>query len=61
MALIAWYPLNWDTKVYRGNNLHLTINEATVDVNGKIGSCYLTNQPNKQYLNVTSSIITDAL
>lgn len=61
MALIAWYPLNGDTKDYSGNNLHLTNNEATVDVNGKIGSCYLTNQPNKQYLNVTSSIITDAL
>ena len=61
MALIAWYPLNGDTKDYSGNNLHLTNNEATVDVNGKIGSCYLTNQSNKQYLNVTSSIITDAL
>lgn len=61
MSLIAWYPLNGDTKDYSGNNLHLTNNEATVDVNGKIGSCYLTNQSNKQYLNVTSSIITDAL
>lgn len=61
MSLIAWYPLNGDTKDYSGNNLHLTNNEATVDVNGKIGSCYLTNQPNKQYLNITSSIITDAL
>ena len=61
MSLIAWYPLNGDTKDYSGNNFHLTNNEATVDVNGKIGSCYLTNQSNKQYLNVTSSIITDAL
>ena len=61
MSLIAWYPLNGDTKDYSGNNLHLTNNEAIVDVNGKIGSCYLTNQSNKQYLNVTSSIITDAL
>lgn len=40
MSLIAWYPLNGDTKDYSGNNFHLTNDGATVDARGKIGSCY---------------------
>lgn len=40
MSLIAWYPLNGDTRDYSGNNLHLTNNGATINTSGKIGSCY---------------------
>lgn len=61
MSLIAWYPLNGDTRDYSGNELHLTNNGATVDIDGKIGLCYLTNHKSNKTLNVTSSIITNAL
>ena len=57
MSLIAWYPLNGDTKDYSGNNFHLTNNGATVDTSGKIGSCYLTNHVNNKYLNVEAPAI----
>ena len=40
MALIAWYPLNGDTKDYSGNAYNLTNNGATSNASGKIGSCY---------------------
>lgn len=40
MSLICWYPLNGDTLDYSGNNNHATNNGATIDANGKIGSCY---------------------
>ena len=40
MSLIAWYPLNGDTKDYSGNNKHLTNNGATVSNLGKIGKTY---------------------
>ena len=41
MSLIAWYPLNGDTKDYSGNNYHLT-NKANLPVSeyGKIGKTY---------------------
>lgn len=41
MALIAWYPLNGDTKDYSGNDYHLT-NNANLPVSeyGKIGKTY---------------------
>ena len=41
MSLIAWYPLNGDTKDYSGNNYHLT-NNANLPVSeyGKIGKTY---------------------
>lgn len=40
MSLIAWYPLNGDTKDYSGNAYNLTNNGATSNASGKIGSCY---------------------
>lgn len=43
MALIAWYPLNGDTKDYSGNNNHIVnsaTTTATINSSGKIGSCY---------------------
>lgn len=43
MSLLAWYPLNGDTKDYSGNNRHLNCNSATIDEQGKIGKCYSFN------------------
>ena len=43
MSLIAWYPLNGDTKDYSGNNYHLTVKNTgtiTLEESGKIGKCY---------------------
>lgn len=41
MALIAWFPLIGNLKNYGTNqNITLTNFGATLDVNGKIGSCY---------------------
>ena len=34
MALIAWYPLNGDTKDYSGNNNHIVSGTYTEDVKG---------------------------
>ena len=47
MSLIAWYPLNGDTKDYSGNNFHLNDNGNTINNDGKIGKCYsfTTNTP----------------
>lgn len=41
MALIAWYPLNGDTKDYSGNNNHIVSGTYTEDVKGKIGKCFV--------------------
>ena len=40
MSLIAWYPLNGDTKDYSGNGYHLNNVGASVSASGKIGSAY---------------------
>lgn len=50
MSLIAWYPLNKDTKDYSGNNYDLTNNGTTLDGNGKIGSCYSFNAAASNYM-----------
>ena len=63
MSLIAWYPLNGDTKDYSGNNFHLTNNGATVDTSGKIGSCYRFNRDQNNcmvYENLNCSNMTQA-
>lgn len=41
MSLIAWYPLNGDTKDYSGNNNHIVSGTYTEDVKGKIGKCFV--------------------
>lgn len=45
MALIAWYPLNGDTKDYSGSNNNAQSNSSmpTVNDEGKIGKCYSFN------------------
>jgi hypothetical protein len=43
MSLIAWYPLNGDTKDYSGNGLDATNSGASIDNSGKIGKCYSFN------------------
>ena len=40
MSLLAWYPLNGDTKDYSGNNRHMNSNKIKIDSQGKIGQCY---------------------
>lgn len=42
MSLIAWYPLNGDTKDYSGSNNNAQSNSSmpTVNDEGKIGKCY---------------------
>ena len=42
MSLIAWYPLNGDTKDYSGSNNNAQSNSSmpTVNNEGKIGKCY---------------------
>ncbi|MGL4877926.1 hypothetical protein [Paraclostridium dentum] len=52
MSLIAWYPLNGDTKDYSGNGYDLINNGATVNNAGKIGKCYnfkTTNKANMKF------------
>lgn len=45
MALIAWYPLNGDTKDYSGNNNNAQPDSSmpTISDEGKIGKCYSFN------------------
>lgn len=40
MSLLAWYPLNGDTKDYSGNNRHMKSDAAIIDNQGKIGQSY---------------------
>lgn len=40
MGLLAWYPLNGDTKDYSGNGNDAANYGATIDDGGKIGKCY---------------------
>lgn len=49
MALKVWLPLNGDLKQQGISNLAVINNNATVNTNGKIGSCYAFNGSN-QYM-----------
>lgn len=40
MSLLAWYPLNGDTKDYSGNNRHMKSDAAVINNQGKIGQSY---------------------
>ena len=40
MSLLAWYPLNGDTKDYSGNNRHMKSDAAIINNQGKIGQSY---------------------
>lgn len=46
MSLLAWYPLNGDTKDYSGNGNHILNTDTatcTINTEGKIGQCYKFN------------------
>lgn len=52
MSLIHWWPLNGNTNDYGVNSLALINNGATINSNGKIGSCYYFDG-NTSYLQAT--------
>ena len=47
MSLQVWLPLNGNLDNYGLSDVAVTNNGATVDINGKIGSCYLINSDKK--------------
>jgi len=55
MSLLAWYPLNGDTKDYSGNNNDLVNTNSTISNIGKIGKCY-NFDGSSQYMRSTNTI-----
>ena len=60
MSLQLWLPLTKDSRNYGTANSNITVNNATVNTNGKLGSCYSFNGTNS-YLLGTHNFITNDL
>ena len=60
MSLQLWLPLTKDSRNYGATNSNITVNNATVNTNGKLGSCYSFNGTSS-YLLGTHNFITNNL
>lgn len=60
MSLQLWLPLTKDSRNYGASNSNITVNNATVNTNGKLGSCYSFNGTSS-YLLGTHNFITNNL
>ena len=60
MSLQLWLPLTKDSRNYGTANSNIIVNNATVNTNGKLGSCYSFNGTNS-YLLGTHNFITNDL
>lgn len=58
MSLQLWLPFTKDSRNYGTANSNITVNNATVNANGKLGSCYSFNGTNS-YLLGTHNFITN--
>ena len=59
MSLIAWYPLNGDTKDYSGNGYDGIPTGVVSDNNGKIGKTYIFDGTISDYITLPTDIITN--
>ena len=60
MSLQLWLPLTKDSRNYGTANSNVTVNNATVNTNGKLGSCYSFNGTNSYFIG-THNFITNNL
>lgn len=55
MSLKVWLPLNGDLKNLGASGTEIISNGVTVDINGKIGSCYSFSPDNSSYLRLNTA------